>query len=294
MRPSPMRALPIRLLELRSKIPTIDRWFEADLVIDRKGRVSDLQSKKRDKPERQAIEEILDYIEKATGHRDLFSPATIDGKPVNCKARLFWEHPSISAEQQENKDPPTDLSELEFALSTPPERAFDGVATVFRDIRENLQGVYLQTSLPKGLQTEILQGIASWDLYPFSKSRACNLDFHVDPATSSVTVMGIRESSLIPPQPNDNPLPRLPQGRIEGRFCLEFIVTKGGTVRDLKILETPHKVYNPFIIETIEQWTFIPASRDGKTVEMMVTWELSIVPNGQPPRVPMSPMPFDL
>jgi protein TonB len=57
--------------------------------------------------------------------------------------------------------------------------------------------------------------------------------------------------------------------RIAGVIVLEVVVTKNGTVRDLKIIKGEKDPMAPNVIAAVGQWRFRPATQHGKPVDVI-------------------------
>jgi protein TonB len=68
----------------------------------------------------------------------------------------------------------------------------------------------------------------------------------------------------VPPQYPEKALQR----GIEGRVLVEFTISKGGTVKDAKVIAAePSSIFNKAAIKAVSQWKYNPKIEDGKAVE---------------------------
>ncbi len=61
------------------------------------------------------------------------------------------------------------------------------------------------------------------------------------------------------------------KGNLQGTVTLRFVVGSDGEVRDPEVKESnPAGVFDDAALEAIGQWTFRPAVKDGKQVQVVV------------------------
>jgi protein TonB len=59
--------------------------------------------------------------------------------------------------------------------------------------------------------------------------------------------------------------------RIEGFVVVEFIVTSEGRTRELQVVESsPPAVFEAAALQAVKQWTFDPAVKNGRAVDVRV------------------------
>jgi TonB family protein len=63
-----------------------------------------------------------------------------------------------------------------------------------------------------------------------------------------------------------------------GVLVLECVVTRRGTVRDVKILSGPHNTFVRAIIAAVKQWRFEPGRRHGQPVDVIYNLTVNHVP----------------
>jgi protein TonB len=97
---------------------------------------------------------------------------------------------------------------------------------------------------------------------------------------------------VTPPRLIERVEPRYPElagtERI-GFLILECVVTREGTVRDLKIVRETSNSVTEAITKAVEQWRFEPGRRNGQPVDVIYNLTVNHVPYG--PAVPRSPSP---
>jgi len=68
----------------------------------------------------------------------------------------------------------------------------------------------------------------------------------------------------VPPQYPEKALQR----GIEGRVLVEFTISKGGTVKDAKVVAAePSSIFNKAALKAVSQWKYNPKIENGKAVE---------------------------
>ena len=68
----------------------------------------------------------------------------------------------------------------------------------------------------------------------------------------------------VPPQYPEKAMQR----GIEGRVLIEFTISKGGTVKDPKVIAyEPSKIFNKAALKAVSQWKYNPKILNGKAVE---------------------------
>lgn len=65
-----------------------------------------------------------------------------------------------------------------------------------------------------------------------------------------------------------------------GFLVLECVVTREGTVRDVKIVRGPDNAVTQAVIEAVKQWRFEPGRRDGQAVDVIYNLTVRHVPDG--------------
>ena len=84
------------------------------------------------------------------------------------------------------------------------------------------------------------------------------------------------------PQPLESPQPRYPAGlSAQGRVIIRGVITTEGKLDPDRfvLLECPHPLLAESALETIiDQWKFLPATRDGIPVEALTTIEIHFAP----------------
>jgi protein TonB len=66
-----------------------------------------------------------------------------------------------------------------------------------------------------------------------------------------------------------------------GILVLECVVTREGTVRDLKIVRGSSNSFIEAIIKAVEQWRFEPGRRNGQPVDVIYNLRVNHVPDGR-------------
>jgi periplasmic protein TonB len=85
---------------------------------------------------------------------------------------------------------------------------------------------------------------------------------------------------ISPPRPISSPQPDFPavlgrgKHRRNGNCVLAFIVDEHGGVRDVQVTRSSDKRMNQQIIDTVKQWKFSPALKDGKPVAVRTSAEI--------------------
>ncbi len=63
------------------------------------------------------------------------------------------------------------------------------------------------------------------------------------------------------------------KAKIEGTVRLQIIVTPDGNVRDAKVVKSLAEGLDKKAVETVSQWKFAPATKDGKPVAVQIAVE---------------------
>lgn len=61
---------------------------------------------------------------------------------------------------------------------------------------------------------------------------------------------------------------------LEGIVYVQIWVAKDGSVKDAKIAKSEQPAFNKSALEAVRQWTFVPAQKDGKSIDVWVTLPL--------------------
>ena len=79
------------------------------------------------------------------------------------------------------------------------------------------------------------------------------------------------KSNMIPPKPIHSPDPEFPEearkARYGGTLALSIVVDKTGDVRDVHIVSPMGFGLDQRAVETVRQWRFIPANKDGEPID---------------------------
>ena len=69
---------------------------------------------------------------------------------------------------------------------------------------------------------------------------------------------------------------KFPNVRARGVCILEAFVTAGGRVGDVRVVKSVHPDVDTAAVEALRQWTFRPATRQGKAVAVYYTVTINI------------------
>jgi len=95
--------------------------------------------------------------------------------------------------------------------------------------------------------------------------------------TGPVYVVG---PGISPPRALSSPNPDTPavlgkgKHRRDANCVLAFVVDEQGDVRDVQVTRSSDKRINQQMIDTVKQWKFSPALKDGKPVAVRITTEI--------------------
>jgi len=86
-------------------------------------------------------------------------------------------------------------------------------------------------------------------------------------------------AGITPPKPISVTDPRLPKGKhtIQGTCVLSLIVDEDGRTRDVRVIRSLDKRLDQSAIDAVYQWKFEPAMKDGKSVAVRTSVEVTFV-----------------
>jgi protein TonB len=93
------------------------------------------------------------------------------------------------------------------------------------------------------------------------------------PQSQPIRVGGDIQNALAINRPNPVYPPLARQARIQGTVLLEALISKGGTIENLKII-SGHPLLAPAAVEAVRHWRYRPTLLNGEPVEVQTTIEV--------------------
>ncbi len=188
---------------------------------------------------------------------DMDEPEILEELPQLELAPMETEMETELPEPPEITPPELEIPEMEIPPLQPPtpmDQTLPEVPTLEIDMKSlSASSVPLAVNVPRTVAPNMQQE---------TKGVANNREYSLGDVDSAPGALG----QALPPYPR-----RARRRGIEGWVKVRFLVTKGGRVQNLSVLEeSPTGVFHKTVMNTVPRWRFKPARKDGRPVDVWV------------------------
>lgn len=253
------------LLDLRYALDSTAQWLVADLTIDESGRIEAIRTAHRSGHDQGLLEEAFAAEQARTEARPLFVPAREGGSPTRCRLRLYWHYSSQNYAEEDEKPGAALAVGDTFPLPDPARIRSVRLGSVTATT-DRLGKLSKACPRPDATPQELV--VLAEQTYP--PNSVLTVTYSVGPKSGRLAIEEVRESPLVEPKLITKVAPEFPKSRVEGTFRVRMRIATNGVPETIEILQTPHKVYNRFLLRALKQWRYEPATRGGQAVECMI------------------------